>query len=185
MYVLFGSSVSVSPCRPRLVDSVDFLVVFLTSMAPLILSPPLPHDSPSFAQCVAVGLCICFYQLLGEASQMSVRLGAFLELQQNNINRDRGRLSLMAQVSRLASHWLAITSVLFYLYPHASCQPKKLWALGFVVGVVLLFFHQKYFLIARDGHLNSTSSIANSVSQGCPHRFPGNFHCPRFQGHAR
>jgi hypothetical protein len=32
---------------PRLVDSVGFLIGVLTLLAPLVLSPPLPQDSPS------------------------------------------------------------------------------------------------------------------------------------------
>lgn len=38
---LVGSSVSMSPHKPRLVDSVDFLVVSLTPLAPSIFPPPL------------------------------------------------------------------------------------------------------------------------------------------------
>lgn len=49
---LVGSSVSVSPYRPRLdsvgFDSVRFLMVFLTSLAPSILLPHSLHESPSY-----------------------------------------------------------------------------------------------------------------------------------------
>lgn len=44
---LVGISVSVSPCGLRLIDSVGFLVVSLTILAPIILYPHLPQDSPS------------------------------------------------------------------------------------------------------------------------------------------
>ena len=55
----------------RLIDSVNFLVVSLISLVLSVL-PSLFH---SISQALAVGLCICFYQLLGEASQMTVMLG--------------------------------------------------------------------------------------------------------------
>jgi hypothetical protein len=41
---LVVDSVSVSPHGPRLVDSVGFLVVSLTSLAPSNLCPPLLQD---------------------------------------------------------------------------------------------------------------------------------------------
>ena len=56
----------VSLSGPRLVDSVGFLVVSLTPLAPPILPPPLPQDSPTSAECLAVGLCIYSHELLGE-----------------------------------------------------------------------------------------------------------------------
>ena len=42
-----GGSVSVSPYGPKLVDSVDFLMVFLIRLAPKILPPSFLKDSPS------------------------------------------------------------------------------------------------------------------------------------------
>ena len=45
---LVGGSVLCS-YEPRLVDSVGFLVVSLTPLAPKILLHPLPKDSPSSA----------------------------------------------------------------------------------------------------------------------------------------
>ena len=39
---LAGDSVSVSPSVAKLVDSVGFPVVSLTTLAPLILPPPIP-----------------------------------------------------------------------------------------------------------------------------------------------
>lgn len=62
---LVGSSISLSLQEPSLVDSAGFLVVPLTSLTPSILLPPLPQDFPSSTQCLAVGLCIRFQQLLG------------------------------------------------------------------------------------------------------------------------
>lgn len=44
---LVGSSVSVSPCGPMLVDTVGFLSVVLTPPAPTILLLSLLQDSPS------------------------------------------------------------------------------------------------------------------------------------------
>jgi hypothetical protein len=57
---MVGGSVSASLYEPRLVDSVGFLMVFLTSLSPTILPPPLPQGSSS-AQCFAVGLCLYFH----------------------------------------------------------------------------------------------------------------------------
>ena len=45
---LIGGLVSVSPLGPRLVDSVDFFVVFLTPLTPSILLPTLLQNSRSF-----------------------------------------------------------------------------------------------------------------------------------------
>lgn len=72
---LVGISLSVSGYGPRLVNSVGFVAVSLALLAPLTLPPCLPQDSPSFIQCLTVGLCIRSHQLLGEASQMPVMLG--------------------------------------------------------------------------------------------------------------
>lgn len=57
---LVDSSVFISPHGPRIVGSIDFLVVSLTPLAPSILPPPLPQDYPSSTQCLDVGLCISF-----------------------------------------------------------------------------------------------------------------------------
>ena len=70
------------PVEPRLVDSVDFVVVFLISLAPTILFPPLLHDSTSSASYLVVGLYICFQQCLGETSLMMAMLGSCLQIQQ-------------------------------------------------------------------------------------------------------
>jgi hypothetical protein len=56
---LVGGSVSVSPHVPRLVDSVG-PVVYLTHLVRSILPTTLLQDSPSFAQCLAIGFFICF-----------------------------------------------------------------------------------------------------------------------------
>jgi hypothetical protein len=68
---LVGGSVSGSPYGSRLVNSVGFLLVSSGSFNHF--SPhPLPPDSPSSIQCLALGLCICFHQLLDEASLMTL-----------------------------------------------------------------------------------------------------------------
>jgi hypothetical protein len=46
---LVGGSASVSFYGARLVDSVDFLVVSLISLAPSVFSYPLPQNSQSSA----------------------------------------------------------------------------------------------------------------------------------------
>lgn len=68
-------SVSVSPYEPRLVDSVGFLVVFLTLLAPIIL---VPSSKGSQNPTQTVGVCICSHQLLVEASLMTRGLGTNL-----------------------------------------------------------------------------------------------------------
>lgn len=90
---LVGGSVSLSPYGPKLVDSVGVLVVFLTSLASLILPPHLPQNSVSSTYCLALGLCLSVYQFLYEASLMRVMFGSCLQLQQNTINSVKGGLS--------------------------------------------------------------------------------------------
>ena len=72
---LVDSSVAMSPCDPKLVDSAGFLVA---DPVPSIL-PSLPQDS-SNSTCLAVGLSISFHQLLDEASMMTVMLGSCLKV---------------------------------------------------------------------------------------------------------
>ena len=53
---MFGGSVSVSPHGPKLVDSVGLPMEFLSLLGPLALPTTLLQDSPSFIQCLALGL---------------------------------------------------------------------------------------------------------------------------------
>ena len=76
---LVGGSVSMSLYEPRLVDSVSFFVVSLTLLAPTILPSSLLHSSPRSVQCLAVDLCLCFHQLLDEASLMTIGLMSIAE----------------------------------------------------------------------------------------------------------
>lgn len=78
LLALVGRSVSVSSYALRLVDSMGFLVVSLTPLAPTILSPPLSQGSLRSAYCLAVGFCICFYQLLYEIFLVTIRIGTNL-----------------------------------------------------------------------------------------------------------
>ena len=68
--------VQFSPCEPTLVDPVSFLV----SLTPLAPIPPHPfqRDFPKLCLMLAMGLYICFYQLLCEASLMTTGLGTNL-----------------------------------------------------------------------------------------------------------
>ena len=66
---LVGGSVSESPQGSRLDDTVGLRVEFLFPSVLSILPLTLPYDSPSSIQCLAVGLFICFHQLLDEASR--------------------------------------------------------------------------------------------------------------------
>lgn len=81
---------------------LDFLVVFLTSLAPSILAPPLLPNSVGFCLRFGYGSLLLFPLVLGEASQMTVLLTSYLQAQQHIINDARGGLSLMACVSRWA-----------------------------------------------------------------------------------
>ena len=76
---LIGSSVSKNHYGPRLVDSVGFLVVSLTPLAPSILLP-LSSVSSKLHLILCCGFCISFHQLLGEASLMTVMLGSYLQV---------------------------------------------------------------------------------------------------------
>jgi hypothetical protein len=71
-----GCSASVSSYESRLVGSLGLLVALLTPSTPSVLRLTLSQDFPSSAWCLAVGLYICFHQLLDEAFQMIVMLGS-------------------------------------------------------------------------------------------------------------
>lgn len=77
---LVGSSESVSPYVTMLVVSVGLLVVTLIPLAPTNHSLPLLQDSPVSTSYLAVGHCLRFHQLLGEATQMKVMLGSYLQV---------------------------------------------------------------------------------------------------------
>lgn len=62
-FFLFDGSVSVGLNGTRLLGSVSFLVA-LIAMSHKILLPPVPQDSLSLTYHFAIGLSICFYQLL-------------------------------------------------------------------------------------------------------------------------
>ena len=106
---LFGSSVSAGPCWLTLIDSM-FSCGVLDFSGSSNSPPLLPQDDPSSDQCLVVGPCICFHQLLGEAPQVIVRLGSCLQVQQSIINNIRGRVPLKAWVSSWTSHGLALPS---------------------------------------------------------------------------
>ena len=71
---------SYEPWWTQVSDFVGFLVMSLTALAPTIFLPPLLQDSTSSTECLTVGLCICFHQLLGEASLMMIMLGSCLQV---------------------------------------------------------------------------------------------------------
>ena len=79
LWSLVGGLVSENPQRSRLIDSLGLPVEFLSSSGPSILPLTLLYASPSHRQCLAVGLCISFSQLLDEASQKTVMLGSSLQ----------------------------------------------------------------------------------------------------------
>jgi hypothetical protein len=69
-------SVSVSPHGLRLAYSVGLLVLFSIPPASSVFLLTFAQDSLSSAYCLAVSLCICFHQLLDEASQETAMLGS-------------------------------------------------------------------------------------------------------------
>ena len=75
--------VSVSPNESRLVDSLGFLVLSLTMwvvkscLLTQRVSQPLPN--------VSLILCFCFYELLGEASLMTIGLSNKVALSTENL----------------------------------------------------------------------------------------------------
>jgi len=70
---LVGDSVSESSQGSRLVDSVDRLVEHFPFRA------FNPSSNSSINQCLAVGICMCFSQLLGRTSQKTVTTGSYLQ----------------------------------------------------------------------------------------------------------
>lgn len=102
---LVGSSVTMSLYRPRVIDSVGFLVVSLTPLAPSVI-PPFQSNPQDLLQFGGGSL----HQFLS-VSLMTFILGFRLQVQQNIINSIRGVLSLMAWVSSCAKHWLVIPSI--------------------------------------------------------------------------
>ena len=63
---------TLSSYEPKLLVFVGFLVISLTLWAPIILPPFLQQDSVRLPQCLAVGLCNCFHQLLDEGSLVTI-----------------------------------------------------------------------------------------------------------------
>ena len=59
-----------SPRESMFMDSVNVRVLFLTSPPSIVLPPSLLQSSLTSVYCLAVRLCICFYQLLKGASLM-------------------------------------------------------------------------------------------------------------------
>lgn len=110
---LFGVSVSVKLHGSKLVDSVNLLVVSMTSLAHSILSSTLPQDFPSSAHCLAMGLHICFQQLLDEASQKTVMLGSY-QAQQSFTNDSQAGLELTDILLPPASTFPGIKGVQYY-----------------------------------------------------------------------
>lgn len=66
---------------PRLVHSLCFLVVSLTSLLPSIICLSLSGKPSSSVSGLVVGLFLCFSQWLGEVSQMTVILCSCLEIE--------------------------------------------------------------------------------------------------------
>ena len=122
---LFGSSVSAGPCWLRLIDSM-FSCGLLDFSGSSNSPPLLPQDDPSSDQCLVVGPCICFHQLLGEAPQVIVRLGFCLQVQQSIITSVRGGFPLMARVSIWEGIGWPLPQFLPHLYPCTSCRQDKL-----------------------------------------------------------
>ena len=108
--------------------TLGLLVVTLTPQAHSILSTTLLQDFRSATWCVAVGLCICFLQLLDDTSQETVMLGFCLKAQQNIINSylTQG----VFQVAPIIG-W-PFPKFLFPFYPCTSCRQNKFWVEGFV-----------------------------------------------------
>lgn len=62
--------------KPKLVDSVDFIVLFLTDLALTFLPPLIQQYSLSSAQCFPLSRCICFHQFLDQ----SIRIAESLDI---------------------------------------------------------------------------------------------------------
>ena len=131
---LVGGSVSVNLQGYRLIGYVGLSVEFQYSLGPSVLPPTLSQDSPSSISCVAVGLCICFHQLLGRASQRTVILGSCLQAKQRIINSVRDwflpmGLKLGSQVWPAIGWPFSVSAPslsLFHLCPCTSCSGTNL-----------------------------------------------------------
>lgn len=76
---MFVVSLYVSPYYPHLVNSVGpVLVLSMTPLAPTVLPLISLWGSPGSVYCLAVGLWICSYSLLDNASLMTNGLGTDL-----------------------------------------------------------------------------------------------------------
>jgi hypothetical protein len=108
---LVGGSVSERPQGSRLVDALGLTVGSLSPPGPSVLPPTLPSIRlPELCLMFGCGLCICFSQLLGGASQRTVMLVSCLQAKQSTINSFRDWFLLVGWVSNWASHCLAIPS---------------------------------------------------------------------------
>ena len=89
---LVGSSISLSPYRPMVFDSVGFVVMSLISLAPSIFPLRFPQDSSNSTYCLSMSRCISSPLLLSETSLITVMLGC-LQAQQNITNCFRKRVN--------------------------------------------------------------------------------------------
>ena len=105
-----------------------------------------------------MGLCICFHQLLGKASQMTVILDAFLEIEQNIIN------SVSEAFSQGMGLKMGQLLVGYSLNICTSCWQEKIVGLRFCGWVGVPIPPLKSFLVTRDGFLGSVYFIAVDLS---------------------
>lgn len=74
-----GGSLSVSPKGSRLGRTFGYLVESLYPLSLSVIPPNLSQDSQSSILCLAIGHCICFGQMLGEAYQKTIMLCSYLQ----------------------------------------------------------------------------------------------------------
>lgn len=125
-------SVSVSPNEQRLVDPRSFLVVYLTILAPTLISPPLLQDSPELYQMLGCGSASASHQLWDEASVMTTGLSTNLCVEQNIVRQH--------YINSFPSNhiWFSCRS-LGHLEVHVSCYSRQCqgWLYSHVMGLGL------------------------------------------------
>ena len=147
---LVGSSISVSSCGPRLVDSVGFF--FPEPFGSFSHSSPFSERFSMFHLMCGCGSLHPFHELLSQSSQRAVLLGPCLQVYESIINSVRSGLCLLWHGTQI---WSIISypflQFLLHPYPFASCRQDKLWISYFVSGLVFWSLYCKSCLVKWGG----------------------------------
>lgn len=131
-------------------------MISLTPLVPTILPSSHTQNSVSSFYCLAVGVYICFHQLLNEASLKTIMLGCGLEVQQGIIRN-----------YNVCSPTISVPLLL----PHIR-RDKQLVE-GFVVGLVSLHPCKGNLVCLQKWPVQGLQLSFLESSQAYPHRFLG------------